>query len=425
MLHAPAISVYIWLLLVASLVAMLVQRMRVPYALALVMTGLAIGLLRLLPAARLTPDVLFTVLLPPLLFEAAIHLRLDRLRAQWGPITLYSLAGTVLAAAVVGVLAWKLFGLPLTVALVFGALISPTDPIAVLAIFRRLGIDPRLTLLVEAESLFNDGIAVVLFTVLLAAVSSGSADVGLGLLQFVVTIVGGTAVGVAIGALASRVTRIFDDHLLAIMLTSIVAFGAYLTAEAFHVSGVIAVVAAGLTVGTFGLRRAMSPASRLAVTSFWEYAAFVANSIVFLLIGIDEAHLLTSSRLGWILPGAIAIVLAGRALAVYGLAPLARRRHPELTARWQHVLWWGGLRGALSMAMALRLAGDFPHRDDLVAMTFSVVLFSLLVQGLTITPLLARLGLQHAPIREVEAVKEQLEELALKLDELAEEGGGE
>lgn len=390
----PDVTVYFWLLLIASIVAMLGQRLRIPYALALVITGLLIGLPRLLPQAHLDPHVLFTILLPPLLFEAAINLRLVRLREQWRPLALYALGGTLLAAVIVGLLVAWLFHLPVMVALVFGALIAPTDPISVMAIFKRLGVDKRLSMLVEGESLFNDGIAVVLFTVLMGAVMQGTFSIGTSLLQFTVTILGGAAIGLGIGTLASRVTRAFDDHLLEIMLTTIVAFGAYLSAESLHVSGVIAVVTAGLVVGNYGMLTGMSPTTRMAVSSFWEYAAFVANSIVFLLIGIDEANLLSFWRSGWLILGTIAIVLVGRAAAVYGLAPVANRLQRGITRSWQHVLFWGGLRGALSMALAMGLSLQFPHRDTLVAMTFSVVLFSLLVQGLTITPLLKRLGLQ-------------------------------
>jgi CPA1 family monovalent cation:H+ antiporter len=202
----PDMTVYFWLLLIASIVAMLGQRLRVPYALALVITGLVIGLPHLLPQAHLDPHLLFTVLLPPLLFEAAINLRLERLREHWRPIALYALGGTVLSAFIVGLLVAWLLHLPLLVALVFGALIAPTDPISVIAIFKRLGVDKRLSLLVEGESLFNDGIAVVLFTVLTGAVIQGTFSFSASLLQFIVTILGGAAVGVGIGALASRVT---------------------------------------------------------------------------------------------------------------------------------------------------------------------------------------------------------------------------
>ncbi len=389
---------FFWLLLIASVVAMLGRRIRIPYALALVITGLLVGAPHLLPRAHLDPTTLFTVFLPPLLFESAIHLRLDVLRHNLKPIAIYALGGTLISTFAIGGLASWALGLPLPVALVFGALISTTDPISVIAVFKRLGVGRRLSLLVEAESLFNDGASVVLFKVLLAAALGASVTAASGVQQFLVVVAGGAGIGAGIGALGSRVTREFDDHLLEIMLTTVVAFGAYLCAEALHVSGVIAVVVAGLVVGNYGMQTGMSPTTRLAVTSFWEYAAFVVNSMVFLLLGIEVTVVNLWSHAGPLLI-AIGTVLVGRALAVYGLSPLVNRLRGEVSFAWQHVLFWGGLRGALSIALALGLDPRFPHRDTLVVLTFGVVLFSLLGQGLTIGPLLRRLRLAGGPSR--------------------------
>lgn len=383
---------FFWLMLVASLVAMVAQRLRVPYALALVITGLLIGAPHLLPSAHLEPELLFTFLLPPLLFEAAIQIRAGHLQREWRPITLYALVGTLLSTGFVGVLAWQFLGLPLPTALLFGALISPTDPISVIAVFKRLGVGKRLSLLVEAESLFNDGVAVVVFQVLLAFAISGGFSVTDSLIRFFVVVLGGAATGAAIGALASRVTRYFDDHLLEITLTTIVAFGSYLCAETLHVSGVIAVVVAGLVVGNYGIQTGMSASTRLAVGSFWEYLAFAVNSVVFLLIGIEVTVVNVLGSL-WGVLGAAVIVLVGRAVAVYSLSVAANGLGERIPGPWQHVLVWAGLRGALSMALVLGLPATLPGRDLLVVLTFGVVLLSLLVQGLSLAPLLDRLGL--------------------------------
>ena len=386
------ITVFFWLLLAASLVAMAARRIRVPYALALVITGLVIGAPHLLPQAHLEPHTLFTVFLPPLLFESAINLRLEALRRNWYPIAVYAVAGTVLSTFIVGGLAAWALALPLPAALVFGALISPTDPISVIAVFKRLGVGKRLSLLVEAESLFNDGVAVVLFGLLMGAALGQPLTVVGTAREFFVGAVGGAGVGLGIGALASRVTREFDDHLLEIMLTTVVAFGAYLSAESVHVSGVIAVVAAGLVVGNYGMPTGMSPTTRLAVVSFWGYAAFLVNSIVFLLLGIEVTVVDLWGHIGIVL-GAVGTVLVGRAIAVYLLSVPVNRLRGAVPASWQHVLVWGGLHGALSMALALGLAPDFPQRNTVVVITFGVVLFSLLAQGLTIGPLLKWLAL--------------------------------
>ena len=391
---SSSVTQFIWLLLIAFFVALIARRFKMPYALALVVTGLIIGFRHLLPQAHLEPSVLFTVFLPPLLFESAINLRVAALRQDWKPIAIYTLAGTVASTFIVGLLtAWTL-RIPLAAGLVFGALISTTDPISVIAIFKRLGAGRRLTLIMEAESLFNDGIGVMLFTVMLAAVAGGSISIGSGLTQFLQLMVGGAILGTTIGLLASRVHFELDDHLIEITLTTVVAFGSYLIAETIHVSGVMAVVSAGIAIGNYGMATAMSPGTRLAVVAFWEYMAFVVNSIVFLLVGVEMAYVGWKNHVGFTV-AAIGFVLLGRA-AIYPISLLVNRVGGNVPRSWQHVLCWGGLRGALSMALALALSHTFPARDALIAGTFAVVLFSLLAQGTTVGLLLNRLGLADA-----------------------------
>jgi len=383
------------LILIAFVVALVARRFKIPYALALVATGLAVGATGLLPNAHLSPATLLTVFLPPLLFESAIQLRAEALRKDWLPITVYSFAGTILSTFVIGGLMARFVHVPLPYALIFGALISATDPISVIAVFKRLGADRRLTLIMEAESLFNDNVAIVLVTVLTAIAFGGTFSFAMSLLQFSQLFVGGAVVGTALGFAASRIHYEVDDHLVEITLTSVVAFGSYLVAERFHFSGVMAVIAAGLVVGNYGMPRTMSASTRLAVSAFWEYAVFVVNSLVFLLIGIEIHYVHWPDK---ILPAlvAIGIVLVGRS-AMYPLSFLLNRVNGRIPASWQHVLWWGSLRGALSMALALNIPPSIPQRSLLVAATFGVVLFSLLVQGMSIGPLLKRLGLVGAP----------------------------
>lgn len=387
----PQFISFFWLFLAAFVVALMARKVRIPYALALVITGLAIGIPRLLPQAHLDPKLLFTVFLPPLLFEAAINLPAEALKRDWKLLAVYTFAGTILSTFIIGALtAWAL-NITLPVGLVFGALISTTDPISVIAIFRRLGTGRRLTLLLEAESLFNNDTAVVLFTVMMSVVVGGHVSIGGSIWQFLRLVIGGAAVGLALGFVASRVHYDLNDHLVEITLTTVVAFGSYVCAEAIHASGVMAVIVAGLVIGNHGMQTAMSPGTRLAVHAFWEYAAFVVNSIVFLLIGIEVAYVPWADKTGLAI-GAVAIVLAGRA-AIYPLSAIVNRLKGRIPLSWQHVLFWGGLRGALSMALVLGLDRGFPHRDSLVAATFGVVVFSLLVQGSTLGPLIRKLGL--------------------------------
>lgn len=383
---------FFWLLVIASVVAMAGRYIKVPYALALVVTGLAIGPSHILPQAHLEPHILFTILLPPLLFETAIHMRVNLLRLNWQPIAIYALGGTLLSTLVVGgMIAWIL-DIPIEIALVFGALISPTDPISVIAILKQLGVGKRLSTIMEAESLFNDGIAIVLFTLLVDAATGQNTSLLDGIQSFFVVVGGGAALGTLLGLVASRLTREFDDHFLEITLTTIVAFGSFLGAEALHVSGVIAVVSAGLIMGSYGMKTGMSATTRLSVSSFWEYAAFIVNSIVFLLVGF-EVTLVNLTSKGWAIIGAFAVVLLGRTVAIYGLSPLVNKIHGNVPRKWQHVLLWGGLRGAIPMALVLGLDSNFPGRNDILFLTFGVVLLSLLVQGLTMKPLLRQLKL--------------------------------
>jgi CPA1 family monovalent cation:H+ antiporter len=277
-------------------------------------------------------------------------------------------------------------------ALLFGAIVAATDPIAVLAIFKRLGVPHDLEVLVEGESLFNDGTAVVLSRILLGLVLAGTISVTDGILNFVVVVGGGLLIGLATGALFSRLTAKIDDHLIEITLTTILTYGTFIAAEALEVSGVIAVVAAGLVLGNVGARRGMSPTTRLALLTFWEYIAFLLNSAIFLLIGL-EVNL--GNLIGDLLPALIAIVavLLARAVVVYGLGLIVLPLPPVLPRRWLHVMFWAGLRGAVSLAVVLSLPFDLPARPLLLDLTFGVVLFTLLVQGLSMGPLVQRLGL--------------------------------
>lgn len=379
-------------MVIATMVAMAGRFIRIPYALALVITGLIIAPFHVLPQIELEPHILFTVFLPPLLFESAINIRIRLLKENALPIAIYALAGTVISTLVVGYSISWLLNLPLAVGLVFGALISPTDPISVIAIFKELGVGKRLSLIMESESLFNDGVAIVLFTLLVNYASGQEISILGGIQSFVLVVFGGVLVGGGIGFVASRLTREYDDHLFEIMLTTIAAFGAYLSAETLHVSGVIAVVSAGLVMGSYGMRTGMTASTRLAVNSFWEYLAFAVNSIVFLLVGFEVA-LFDLTQRGTDILLAIPVVLVGRAAAVYLLSPLVNRLKGDIPFSWQHVLFWGGLRGAIPMALVLGLGANFPYRAELLVITFGVVLMSLLVQGLSIKPLIRSLGL--------------------------------
>jgi CPA1 family monovalent cation:H+ antiporter len=418
------VSVFILLLLVASAVGMATKWVRVPYTLALVIVGLVISPMHFLPVVHISPELILLIFLPALLFEAAWNLKLDQLRADLLPILALAGVGVCLSVGIIGSILHFGIGLAWSSALLFGAMISATDPVSVLALFKHFGLPRRLSTIVEGESLFNDGTAVVVFRIILGIVL-GTATVApqavawSALREFCVVVFGGLAVGAVVGLLGSTLTSYFDDHLLEITLTTIAAYGSFLLAESLRVSPVIAVLVAGLVVGNYGRQRGMSPSTQVAVSSFWEYAAFVVNSLVFLLIGLEiQLPTLAQSTLwiGW----AILAMLAARAATVYGLIPLTNRVGAPVPGRWQHVLVWGGLRGSLSIALALSLPKVTPNRAELVAMIFGTVIFSLLIQGLTLSRLLRWLDFARprSDLGEYELVRGQLLTTAAAMAEL-------
>lgn len=402
----------IGLLLIAALVAIFVRRYRLPYTIGLVGIGLFISAIFPEPIPGLiSSEIILSLLVPPLIFEAAFHLRLDDLRRDLGFIILLAVPGVILTTFVVGgLISLANIGIRLELALVFGALIAATDPVAVVALFRRLGVPKRLQVLLEGESLFNDGTAIVLFniTLVIAGVSahgesSLTANSGLGMwvAEFLKVAGGGVLTGVVLGMFASQIIGRIDDALVETTLTTVLAFGSYLVAEhMLGVSGVLAVVAAGIVNGNVG-PQGMSATTRVVVFNFWEYAAFLANSFIFLLIGlaIDIVDLRNN------LPAigiAIVAVLLARALGIYGLSLFNR----TISRKWKHVLYWGGLRGAIALALALTLPVNV--EPDMLSevtllrnMAFGVVLFTLLIQGISMDWVIKKLKLvQRSEVQE-------------------------
>jgi len=399
------------LILIATCVAAVVKWIRLPYSIALVLVGLVIGIFDLLPGVVLTPELILMIFLPAMLFEAAWNLNLRTLLDSIKPVAAYASIGVLISTVVVGLIVSQFLGINLLVALLFGAMVSATDPISVLALFKSINTDKRLTTILEGESLLNDGTAVVLFRILLAAIVAGGALnwVHAGF-EFLLVTAGGTILGALTGFAASRITRYFDDHLLEITLTVIVAYGSYLLAEQLHVSAVIAVLVAGCVLGNYGSKTSMSYSTRLAVDSFWEYAAFIAESLVFLLIGL-QIKLPLLVKYGPSIGIAILAIFLGRIAVIYGLSPFVASRGKPIPYKWRHLLFWGGLRGSLCMAMALSLPHDFPHREQLVVTVFGVALFTLIVQGLTMEPLvkLLRVKATGSSLKEKElALKESI-----------------
>ena len=378
---------------VATLSRLFVWFRRIPFTLLLVIVGLILAFedIRLV---NLSPELILEIFLPPLLFEAGWNMGWRELKRDLVPVTLFAIIGVIIS--IVGIafgLNW-LAGIPLAISLLVGASLSATDPISVVALFKELGASQRLRTLMEGESLFNDGVAVVAFS-LLVELPLGNTEFSISqtLLKFFTFVSIGIGVGSLIGFGISYLTQRFDSSLVEQSLTLISAYGTYVLTENLGGSGVIGVVTVGVILGNFGSRIGMNPRTRIIVSEFWEFIAFFVNSIVFLLIGdqIEFSHL--SSNFIPILV-TIGAVIFTRAISTYGLSAISNGlADSNINLKDQTVLWWGGLRGSVSIALVLSVPTTLAGREDLVATVFGVVLFTLLVQGLTTQPLLQTLGL--------------------------------
>ena len=389
------VELFVALVAVAAVVGLFARRIAVTYTVALVVFGLAAVLFAPELDFEITEELVLAVLLPGLIFEASYQLDFGELRRAFGGVAILAVPGVLIVALTVAAVLALTTGLPFELGFVVGAMVSATDPAAVISTFRRLGSPRRLATLVEGESLFNDGTAVVVFAIAVAAVGS-TVNLADAVGTFVVTVVVSTLIGGVIGFVASRVVATVDDHLLELTVSLATAYGAYLIADTFHESGIIATVVAGVVLGNYGRRIGMSERTQEALDTVWEFLAFLLTALVFLLVGLAislEQLVEAVIPIGW----AILAILAGRALVVYLLVGgtsrlISDRYHRSIPLEWLHVMFWSGLRGAVSVALALSLPGDFPQRALLQEITFGVVLFTLIIQGTTTELLIRRLG---------------------------------
>jgi CPA1 family monovalent cation:H+ antiporter len=379
------------LLLIAAVVAILTKRLRLPYSAGLVAAGIGLAAIPYVPRILVTKDLIYTGLLPPLLFEAAYNIHWDRLRRNFPVVAVLVSLGVALSMGLTAAGMHQFAHWPWSSAFIFGALIAATDPVSVVAVFREARAHGRLLLLIEAESLMNDGTASVAFAVAVAMATGQAVGGGAISLMLVKSIGGALICGVIVGSASLLLTGRTEDHLVETTFTTVAAYGSFLLADSFGMSGVLATIAAGLTMRNFKRLDGITPRGKEAVQNFWEYAAFIANSMVFLLIGVQQKN---EPFLAIWAPVMIAVgvVLAARAVAVYSCCGLFGASQLAVPNHQKTVLIWGGLRGALALALALGLPRSLPMRNEIVTVSFGVVAFSIFVQGLTIHPLLRRFG---------------------------------
>ncbi|RLQ95422.1 cation:proton antiporter [Falsibacillus albus] len=391
------------LVMLAAGITAVAKKFRQPYPIALVIVGAVIGtfdipglesLKLFITKGEIFNFVVITLFLPALLGEAALKLPYPHLKNNKEPIAALAFGGTLISFLIIGFSIHYLFDFPIPASFVFAALMSATDPVSVLSIFKSLGVKKRLAIVVEGESLFNDGLAVVLFNIsafyLLSYIDAGWAGLGNGIWEFIKVISLGLMVGGGLGYAFSILTKFYDDYPLEIMFSVILFYGSFLLAESLHASGVIAVVTAAIIFGNFGARIGMSPTTKLNISNFWDVAALLANSLVFLMVGLEITRINLMDKWGLIV-GAIVLVLIARTIAVYSSLAFIK----SFPTKWKHIINWGGLKGSLSIALVLSLPHDFEGREDILILAFSVVLFSLVVQGLSIKPLIGKLGIKQ------------------------------
>jgi CPA1 family monovalent cation:H+ antiporter len=369
---------------VATALGLISQRARLlPYPVVLAAAGIAVGLLPGGQLPRIGGSIILLAFVPGLIFEAAITLDLAELRRRIIPVGLLSTVGVAMTVLLIGLLTHLAIGISWASAMLLGAILAATDPIAVITLLRRLNAPAGLAAILEGESLFNDGTGVAVFSAVLATILGGAPSFGDATLRFFEITLGGTAIGLAVGFLGLALLRFADDAPLEILATLVIAYGSYLAADVLHASGIVAVVVAGIVVARYGARIGRLHGPQL--LGFWNLLAFVLNAMLFILVGaaLPATALLPVAGLVVV---AYLIVLLTRAAPVYALLGLADLRGASIPWAWRHVTFWAGLRGALAVALALSVSGAAGVDSRVAVVAYGVVLLSLLVQGGLMAP---------------------------------------
>ena len=406
----PHILAIIILFFIASISAIFLRRIKIPYTIGLVVIGVLLAYflqdiegLDMVRDIRLSHDVILYILLPTLIFDAATNIDCKMLMKNIVPILNLAIPGLILSTAIVGFIINKLTPLEFGTAFLFGALISATDPVAVVALFKEIGAPERLNILVDGESLFNDATAIVLFNIIVAAVVSQTTmniqNIVNGVIEFCVVFFGGMLTGIVIGFLIISVMRYAkNDPLIHIALSTVLAYVSFIVAEYYlEVSGVMSVLAAGIMLSWYGSMH-FKKETKEQLRHFWEYASFVCNSFIFLLLGVAELHLIvlighSRSLMLYVITAIVSVTIA-RLIVVYFIPNVLPFRKVKIDTGYKTIMFLGGLRGAVPLALALSLSRHFEDQQLIVELTLSVVLFTLIVQGTTIKPLMKLLKIK-------------------------------
>lgn len=431
---SEVILIIMGLLTVAMLAAGLCRNLPIPYTVFLVIIGMTLGgLARQVPEFshllefQLTPEIVLFLFLPALIFESAFNLNSRQLLKDLAPVLTLAIPALLISTAIIGIGLWLVLGIDLALALLFGALISATDPVAVIALFKELGAPERLTILVEGESLLNDATAIVVFKIILGLAISGTfafSDAGFAVWEFLRVFLGGALIGFIIGFAISELFYRFFTGLSAFMIMSVVvAYASFAIAEShlIHVSGVMAVVSSAMTIGVLWVSR-ISQADTHVVKETWEVIATVSNSLLFLLVGlsVELGNLIAKID---IIAIAVLFVLAARAATIYSLVPATVRMFslPRISVGERHIMWWGGLKGGLAIAIALSIPADLPGREFLLDLTLGVVMFSLLINAPTVRPLIKKLGIDKLSSDEQSELQQEILYAGMKSSALLEQ----
>lgn len=384
--------IILFLALAIGVIAISKKFLRIPYTVTLVLVGLLVGIINtpVINSLRVLVSngdsfgfIITVVFLPILLGEASLKISIAHVKKNIKPILLLAILGTFITYIFIGFTANIVLGLSISVAFVFASLMSATDPLSVLSIFKSMSVPKKLSFIIEGESLLNDGVAVVLFNIsvfhLAEYIHMGSIGLLYGILNFAYTFIGAIIVGLVVGIIFSHIGKFFDDYPLETAFSVIMFYGVYLLAEYFHFSGVIAVVTSGLMLGNYGVKIGMTPTTHVNISTFWETAAFFANSLVFLMMGI-EITTIDFNGYYYLILAIFIIVFLGRSISVY----LSLSRFKGIPLSYKHIINWGGLKGSLSIALALGLPVAYQGRNIILLLTVSIVLATLLIQGLSV-----------------------------------------